>query len=141
MGPFRGWARLAIFRTIPSGPPMMVAMAQPQSPDTRLSRQRLRRYGVLFAIGLQVAVPTVAFLDEHPTRFGFQMFSAQGRIEVEIHDDEGHELDFDPEGMIAGRLRPDLPWASELPQYLCAHVDSAAEVTVTDSSNSRTVTC
>lgn len=120
---------------------MMVDMASSSPSAAGSRRDRLLRSALLTVVALQVLVPTVAILGEPPTRFGFQMFSALGQVDIEMWDEAGNELGPVPDGLIAGRLRPDLPWASGLPEYLCAHVDAAATVTVSDSSNSATATC
>ena len=92
-------------------------------------------------IALQVAVPLVAFLDEPPTRFGFQMYSGLGSTEVDITARDGRPVPFDHQAALAGLLRPEFDWTQRLPEYVCANVPEAHKVAVRQTSQRRTVIC
>jgi hypothetical protein len=96
---------------------------------------------VLAVLMLQVLVPLVAFMAEPPTRFGFQMYSGLGGTTVEAQGIAGEPIDVDLSKLLAGTMRPELDWMAGLPEHVCANVESAATVTVEQSTRQRTVTC
>jgi hypothetical protein len=98
-------------------------------------------WAICAVVAAQVAVPAVALLDEPPTRFGFQMYSAMGEVTVEAVDARGEPVDVAPETLVAGTLRPDADWTGVLPERVCDAVPEASSVTVTQPDNRRTVTC
>jgi hypothetical protein len=111
--------------------------------DTPRSRRWRGPTGPVIALVIlvQAAVPTIALLGEPPTRFGFQMYSAQGTVSVEAVDLEGGEVGIDLSRLVAGTLRPELDWTRVLPEEICAAEPRAARVTVRQPGNERTVRC
>jgi hypothetical protein len=101
-----------------------------------------RSRAVVAAIMIQFAVPLVALLgSEPPTRFGFQMYSGLGGVDVQIRDHAGEVVQFDLHATLADLVRPELDWTSRLPAYLCTKVPRAATVTVRQGDHESTVTC
>lgn len=98
-------------------------------------------YAVVGVITLQVLVPAVAFFDEPPTRFGFQMYSAQGGVSLKVLDDTGETVDVDLEGIVAGSLRPEFDWSRTLPEEICRATPEAARVTLEQSGRKTVVQC
>ncbi|MHA7263313.1 hypothetical protein ACX80W_08955 [Arthrobacter sp. TMN-37] len=96
---------------------------------------------IALAILLQVAVPAVALFGDLPTRFGFQMYSAQGGVVVEALDDDGKPVEVDLSRILPGALRAELDWTKVLPEEICAAEPHAARVTVTQSGRERTLRC
>lgn len=91
-------------------------------------------------VAIQVLVPLVA-LGDPPARFGFQMYSGIGGAMIIAVDGDGDSIELDHEKIVAGGLRPDLPWVERLPEAVCERVPAAAEVTVIQGSEARTVLC
>ncbi|CCG02929.1 hypothetical protein [Blastococcus saxobsidens] len=89
----------------------------------------------------QVTVPTLALLDEPPTRFGFQMYSAQGGVEVTATDVHGSRFTPDLTNSLAGSLRPEFDWTRSLPEFVCEVTPRAVGVTVTQPEQKRSVRC
>lgn len=87
-----------------------------------------RRRLVVAVLFLQVAVPLIA-LNNPPTRFGFQMYSGITSTGIEVRDRAGRVVELD-EDLLPGPLRGDLPWWRDLPEFICAHQDSAHVVAV-----------
>ncbi|GAA2096209.1 hypothetical protein GCM10009841_07860 [Microlunatus panaciterrae] len=102
---------------------------------------RVGAAAVLAVILLQVAVPLIANCLQPPTRFGFQMYSGLGSTEVKIIGRDGESIPFDQQAALPGLLRPEFDWTRDLPEYLCAHVSGAHQVTVVQSTHRRTLTC
>jgi hypothetical protein len=93
-------------------------------------------------IALQIAVPLVALVgSDPPTRFGFQMYSGLGGVDVQIKDHDGELVPFDLHATLADLVRPELDWTSRLPAYLCTKVPEAATVTVRQGDQESTATC
>jgi hypothetical protein len=95
---------------------------------------------LIAVILVQFTVPFIVLLDVPPTRFGFQMYSAQGQIEVQATDAQGREVAVDVEDVV-GELRGELDWTGVLPETVCDHLPLVAEVTVVQSEHRRTVQC
>lgn len=94
-------------------------------------------WGILATlIGIQLYALLIAGV---PSKLGFQMFAGKGYVEIVVSDPSGNRLDVDPE--LIPRIRVDTDWTTRLPEYLCAEVPGAAEVTVSQQHGSRTVTC
>ena len=106
----------------------------------RMRKSDWRLRAVVAVIALQVAVPLVALFGEPPTRFGFHMYSGQGRVEVEIRDRDGELLPFDSNATIAG-FRPEIDWVRHLPAQLCREVAGAHVVTVVQHGREGSLTC
>lgn len=98
-------------------------------------------WAVATVVAAQVAVPTVAFFDEPPTPFGFQMFSARGAVTVEAVDDQGRSLDVDVTSFLPGTFRPDVDWTATLPERMCEELPPAVSVTVAQPDGRRTLLC
>lgn len=98
-------------------------------------------WAVAAVVAAQIAVPTVAFFDEPPTPFGFQMFSAQGAVTIEAVDDQGRSVDVDAEGLVPGVFRPDVDWTLTLPERVCAELPHVRSVTVAQPDGRRTLLC
>lgn len=96
---------------------------------------------VAAVIGVQVAVPAIALLDEPPTRFGFQMYSAQGGVKVESVDAEGQSIEVNLDSVIAGSLRPEFDWTQGLPERICALTPGAVQATVEQPERTRVLRC
>lgn len=108
--------------------------------------------GVLFASGipgcalaavlsLQIAIPAVALFGELPNRFGFQMYSAQGGVSLDVLDGQGNHIDVNLDDVVAASLRPELEWTELLPEKVCTSVPEAARVAVEQSGRKRVVQC
>ena len=96
-----------------------------------MPRAGAKRAILVVLVAAQFVVPTVALLgSEPPTRFGFQMYSAQGWVNVRIFNDAGHPITFDQSTHVAGLLRPEIDWTQRLPEHLCRSVPAAARVVV-----------
>jgi len=95
---------------------------------------------VVLVVVLQVTVPLVALVrPDHPNRFGFQMFTAQGHsVDVRAVDDEGRPIVLPP---TARDLRPEADWTRILPARLCAALPEAHTVTVRQGAREVTVQC
>jgi hypothetical protein len=104
----------------------------------RATDWRLR--ALVVVIGLQVAIPLVAFFGEPPSRFGFHMYSGQGQVDVEIRDRDGDLLPFDSSSTVAG-FRPEIDWVRYLPAQLCRTVPGAHKVTVVQNGRESRLTC
>ncbi|MGY1828777.1 MULTISPECIES: hypothetical protein [unclassified Blastococcus] len=101
----------------------------------------MREWALVAVLGAQVTVPAVALLDAPPTRFGFQMYSAQGGVVVTAIDARGREFSPDLEESLAGVMRPEFDWTTVLPEYVCDVVPRAVQVTVEQPDQERTVRC
>lgn len=96
---------------------------------------------VLAAVVVQVAVPGIVLVaSEPPSRFGFQMYSGMGSATVEARTSDGRLVEL-PDDLLAGMMRPDVPWLSRLPEHVCERVPQAARVTVEQNGERREVTC
>jgi hypothetical protein len=102
---------------------------------------RLTGYVVAAVLVAQVVVPSIALLDEPPTRFGFQMYSAQGGVTVRAQEPRGEPVDVDLPSVVAGPLRPSSRTPAALPERLCAATPGAVQVTVAQPENTRSVRC
>lgn len=101
-----------------------------------------KRAVLLAVVAAQFVVPTIALLGSTPpTRFGFQMYSAQGWVKVKIFDESGHRITFDQSAHVAGLLRPELDWTRRLPEHLCRSVAGAARVVVDQPERRRDHRC
>lgn len=98
-------------------------------------------YVVGAVIALQVTVPAIALFHEPPARFGFQMYSAQGGVEVTALDQRGAALDIDLGSIVAGSLRPELNWMQVLPDEVCQQAPDAVRVIVEQDEHKATVSC
>lgn len=98
-------------------------------------------YVVGAVIAVQVMVPAVVLFHEPPSRFGFQMYSAQGGVFFEAFDEDGEPVDVDLDGIVAGSLRPELDWVDVLPGEVCEHVAEAVQVVVEQSQHRSVVQC
>lgn len=96
---------------------------------------------VVVVIAAQVTVPLVALVDVPPTPFGFQMYSAQGYVMLDVMDSQHNPVDIDVEDLTAGTLRPTLNWTGALPEHVCDQMPTAAQVTVEQREWSRTIQC
>lgn len=94
---------------------------------------------IVTVIGLQFAVPAVAFVQEPPTRLGFQMYSGYGDGDITALDADGRLIELDWPNLLARNLRPELDWTRVVPQYLCSHVHGIDKVVVERESGARTV--
>lgn len=66
-------------------------------------------------IAIQFAVPAVAFVQEPPTRLGWQMYSGIGELpEVSVEGSNGDIID-PPFTDFAAAPRPELNWGEHLP--------------------------
>jgi hypothetical protein len=108
----------------------------------RMPRTDWRSRALLAVIALQIAVPLVALVgSDPPTRFGFQMYSGLGGVDVQIRDRDGEPMAFDLHATLADLARPELDWTTRLPAYLCTRVPGAATVTVRQGDEESTATC
>lgn len=96
---------------------------------------------VATVVAAQIAIPAVAFFDEPPTPFGFQMFSAHGAVTIEAVDDEGRSVDVDTGSFVPGAFRPDVDWTLTLPERVCEEIPTAVSVTVAQPDGRRTLLC
>jgi hypothetical protein len=96
---------------------------------------------VVAVIGLQVALPALALVNDPPARFGFQMYSALGGVSLKTVDAAGKPLDVDLESIIAGALRPEFDWTGVLPERICQATPEAVRVTVEQDGVRRDVQC
>lgn len=95
---------------------------------------------VLVALALQVLVPLIATLvSPIPSRFGFHMYSREEHVSIDIRDTAGTPIEFDDS--LVAKLRPELRWTDDLPEFLCSRVPRAAEVTVSVPGDTRSVLC
>lgn len=94
---------------------------------------------VALVIVAQVLVPALA-LTHPPSRFGFQMFSGIGAIDIVVLDAVGDPVPVD-NTLFVRPVRSDLRYASSLPKFLCLRIPHASTVTVQDASDRRTVSC
>lgn len=92
-------------------------------------------------IGLQVALPAIALVNDPPARFGFQMYSALGGVSLEAVDAAGKPVDVDLESIVAGTLRPEFDWTGVLPERICQATPDAVQVTVEQDGVRRDVRC
>jgi hypothetical protein len=92
-------------------------------------------------VAAQLLIPGAALVQPAPTRFGFQMYSGQGSLAIDVVDGAGHALEVDLIEYIAAPPRLELDWTRNLPEYLCTVVPAAARVTVTQPNQSRAMTC
>ena len=107
-----------------------------------MSTGERRRVLLGLVIAAQFAVPTIALMKEPPTRFGFQMYSAQGYVDVAAIDHAGEPLKVPLGRVVAGLVRPEMNWVdSDLAERVCAAVPTAAEVSVRQPRGERTVEC
>lgn len=98
------------------------------------------RVVVFSIVAVQLLVPLIA-LAHPPARFGFQMYSGVGGVAVSVLDGQGDPIEFDHETVVAGEFRPDLFWVERLPEAVCERVPAAAQVTVSQGRETRTVSC
>lgn len=98
-------------------------------------------YIVGAVIAVQVVVPAVALFHAPPSRFGFQMYSAQGGVSLEAVDEGGEPVDVNLDGIVAGSLRPELDWIDVLPGEVCQHTREAVQVVVEQSERKSVVQC
>lgn len=101
----------------------------------------IKVYAVLAVVCLQFAVPMIAFMGDSPARFGFQMYSGLGGVNVRAIDGRGEEINVDLSTEVAGLVRPDLDWLGVLPERVCMAAPSAVTVTVEQSGRQRSVKC
>lgn len=92
-------------------------------------------------VATQLVVPAIALLGAPPTRFGFQMYSAQGGAVVEVVDRAGRDVHVDLGEVLAGTPRPELDWTRVLPERICESEPQAVRVTVIQPEHERTVRC
>jgi hypothetical protein len=100
-----------------------------------------RRNLLTAAIIVQFAVPAAALIQPPPTRFGFQMYSGQGNLTIEVLDGAGQPIEVELTNYFAAPPRLELDWTKKLPEHLCTVVPEAALVTVTQPDQSRSLTC
>jgi len=101
-----------------------------------------KRAVLIAVVVAQFVVPMIALLGSTPpTRFGFQMYSAQGWTKVKIYDDSGHRIAFDQSEHVAGLLRPEIDWTQRLPEHVCRSVPRAARVVVEQPEQRRDHRC
>ncbi len=93
----------------------------------------------MLVVLLRVAVPAIALFGEPPTRFGFQMYSAQGAVSVEAFNINGNEIVVDLSRALPGAIRLGLDWTEILPEDVCAVEVEAVRVTVRQSGKERKV--
>lgn len=91
-------------------------------------------------IALQIFIPTIAYFLPPPQRFGFQMYAARGGVKVVVIDRHGSSHLFDAEPLV-GQLRPEIDWRETLPEQVCAAVNEAAAVRITQFGQDRTFEC
>jgi hypothetical protein len=94
---------------------------------------RVGRWGtriVAAVIAFQVAVPAVALFQEPPARFGFQMYSGYGG-ELAVLDAGGDEIEITVTDYFAQHPRPELTWETHVVDHLCAEVEGAHAVSIT----------
>lgn len=101
----------------------------------------IKACAVLAVVCLQFAVPMIAFMGDPPARFGFQMYSGLGHVNVRAVDGRGEEINIDLSTEVAGLVRPDLDWLGVLPERVCMAAPSAVTVTVEQSGRQRSVKC
>ena len=98
-------------------------------------------WAVATVVVAQIAVPAVAFFDEPPTPFGFQMFSGHGAVANEAVDEQGNSVDVDEESLVPGAFRPDVDWTLTLPERVCEEIPAVVSVTVVQPDGRRTLQC
>ncbi len=96
---------------------------------------RLERAWWIFAavVAAQVTVPSIAFLLEPPTRFGFQMYSGVGSVPaVSFVTGEGQVTALETPKLIASQ-RAEIDWVHHLPAYVCDRYPRARTVVLTNT--------
>lgn len=102
---------------------------------------KLTGYALIAVIGVQIALPALALVNDPPARFGFQMYSALGGVSLETVNADGETIDVDLEDIVAGSLRPEFDWTRVLPERVCQATPEAVEVTVEQDGIRRGVQC
>ena len=86
----------------------------------------------------QIAVPSIALMQEKPARFGFQMYSGYGEGSITVLDRDGVEIDVDLSAVLPRALRPELDWTRYVPEHFCAELPEAETVVVVQENTGRT---
>lgn len=107
--------------------------------DQEVPGTRRRARWLWLVVVIQVLLPLAA-LTHPPSRLGFQMYSGLGGTEVDVRDAEGERLPVKA-ALLPAPLRPDLPYAASLPEFLCRNVPGAATVAVRAADGERSVRC
>jgi hypothetical protein len=90
---------------------------------------------------VQFAVPTVALVQDPPTRFGFQMYSGYSGSIV-VLDDDGEVLEIDLLEHFTKMPRTELDWHNHVPGWLCTRVERADAIMITQGRNpSKVIPC
>lgn len=92
-----------------------------------MSRQ-LVRWGVVIAVILMVAVPTVALFEPRPARFGWQMFTAMAPDAVAWTEDADGSLEPVDLDALLVHARPEADLTDAIAAKLCAGGDVRAVV-------------
>jgi hypothetical protein len=95
---------------------------------------------VVAVVALQFLVPLVALAMEPPTRFGFQMYSGYGSVDLSVTDRAGvrRQVGMDH---VAAAYRGEIDWLGRVPAYLCRVEPDAVSATVLQDGRTRTVPC
>lgn len=107
----------------------------------------MKRWGpwiVAAVIVAQFSVPLVVLtVQQPPARWGWQMYSGLGAVEIVVRDVDGEVLDEQWAPKVLPRaMRPELDWSRHLPERICAVVTGAETVTVSqDGREAVTVPC
>ena len=103
----------------------------------RRRRARPAALVLVFAVGLMVAVPAVALVDDQrPARYGWQMFAARNPLpRVEMVTPSGRER-VDPRELFA-RARPEIDHFAVLPAAVCRLRPEATAVVVISPDGKR----
>lgn len=77
---------------------------------------------------------------ERPTRFGFQMYSGYGNVDLWVVDATGRRRAVEMDD-VAVSHRGEIDWSEHMPAFLCATERSAVSATVEQHGEIRTVSC
>ena len=119
-------------------------LGQPVEADQTPSdvRKTLRGGLIVGIFALQFLIPFIALVGSPaPSRFGFQMYSGQGKVSAYVVDASGQRKTLEFTDLVAND-RTEIDWISRLETtYVCNTVENAVEVVVSqvNSHGTRTV--
>lgn len=113
-----------------------------QASDGRHASRRYANWPLIIGIiAIQLAVPTLAFFQEPPSRLGWQMYSGIGQLpEINVERPNGDLTDL-PFTDVAAAPRPELNWSELLPPFVCAQLPDAIAIDLTYSTGTQSFEC
>ena len=93
-----------------------MAIQEVEEPASRAPTRQVfsRRRLVVAVLAVQFLIPLVALVGSTaPTRLGFQMYSGQGELTIQVVDGAGDARNADLNDLLAAG-RPDIDWVSNL---------------------------